>query len=102
MSYYYNFCAPIIDIYTDHLFKQPINEDFGSIEELVEERKENIDNKQSSINEFRKDMAEMAQVYGHIFVITDSLSYEGDVLSLADVFSITYFPISPSTIRRTY
>ena len=92
MSYYYNFCAPIIDIYTDHLFKQPINEDFGSIEELVEERKENIDNKQSSINEFRKDMAEMAQVYGHIFVITDSLSYEGDVLSLADVFSNNLLP----------
>ncbi|MDD5355838.1 MAG: hypothetical protein PHY56_04840, partial [Candidatus Omnitrophica bacterium] len=32
MSYYYNFCSPIIDIYTDHLFKQPINEDFGDIE----------------------------------------------------------------------
>ncbi|HPA64668.1 MAG TPA: hypothetical protein PLC67_11990, partial [Spirochaetota bacterium] len=43
MSYYYNFCAPIIDIYTNHLFKQPVEEDFGNIENEVKERTDNID-----------------------------------------------------------
>ena len=36
MSYYYNFCAPIVDIYTNHLFKNPIAENWGSIENLIE------------------------------------------------------------------
>lgn len=96
MSYYYNFCAPIIDIYTDHLFKQPINEDFGSIEDVVSERSENIDNKGSSIGEFRKEVADFAQVYGHIFVVTDSPTYQGEVLTKADVLEnglLPYFTI---------
>ena len=92
MSYYYNFCAPIIDIYSDHLFKQPVNEDFGSIKDLVDERRDNIDNRQGSIGEFRKDMADLAQIYGHVFVVTDSVNYEGDVLTMADVFSNNLLP----------
>jgi hypothetical protein len=92
MSYYYNFCSPIIDIYTDHLFKQPINIDFGDIENEVDERKENIDNKQSSIGEFRKEMADLAQVYGHIFVITDSPRFEGNVISKADILNNNLLP----------
>jgi len=92
MSYYYNFCAPILDIYTDHLFKQPIVEKFGNIENDVEERNENIDNKQGSIGEFRKEMADLAQLYGHIFVITDSPSYAGDVISRADVLENNLLP----------
>lgn len=92
MSYYYNFCSPIIDIYTDHLFKQSVNEDFAEIENEVEERSENIDNKGGSINEFRKEMADMAQVYGHIFVITDSLQYNGEVKSKADIIDNNLYP----------
>ena len=70
-SYYYNFCAPVIDIYTNHLFKQPIIEDFLNIEKFLEYRKENIDEMGSSINEFRKEMASVAQLYGHCFVVVD-------------------------------
>lgn len=92
MSYYYNFCAPIIDIYTDHLFKQPINIDFGDIETEVEERRENIDNKDGSIGEFRKEMADLAQIYGHIFVITDSPQFEGQVVTKADILNNNLLP----------
>lgn len=92
MSYYYNFCSPIIDIYTDHLFKQSINSDFGDIENEVAERKENIDNKQGSIGEFRKEMADLAQVYGHIFVITDSPRFEGEVKTKADLIANELYP----------
>lgn len=92
MSYYYNFCAPIIDIYTDHLFKQPIKEDFGDIENEVDERSENIDNKQGSIGEFRKEVADLAQVYGHIFVITDSPKFEGQVRTMGDVIENNLLP----------
>ena len=96
MSYYYNFCSPIIDIYTDHLFKQPIKEDFGSIEYEVEDRSENIDNKGSSIGEFRKELADLAQVYGHIFTVTDSAQFNGQVRTLGDIYGnglMPYFSI---------
>jgi hypothetical protein len=96
MSYYYNFCAPIIDIYTDHLFKQSINTDFGDIENEVNERSENIDNKGGSIGEVRKEIADLAQVYGHIFVVTDSLRFEGKIATKADVLDnglLPYFTI---------
>jgi hypothetical protein len=92
MAYYYNFCSPIVDIYSDHLFKQPIIEDFGSIEDVVTERKENIDNKGSSIGELRKEISDMAQIYGHIFVTTDSPQYEGRVISKADVLENNLLP----------
>jgi len=92
MSYYYNFCSPIIDIYTDHLFKQSINENFKSIDTLIQERRENIDNKNGSIGEFRKEMSDMAQIYGHIFVITDSPQFAGQIYSMADVIENGLLP----------
>lgn len=92
MSYYYNFCSPIIDIYSDHLFKQPIKEDFADIENEVEERSENIDNKGSSIGEFRKETADLAQVYGHIFVITDSPRFNGEIRTRADQIENGLYP----------
>lgn len=92
MSYYYNFCSPIIDIYTDHLFKQPVNADFGDIENDVEERSEDIDKKGSSIGEFRKEAADLAQVYGHIFVITDSPQFNGEIKTRADILDNNLLP----------
>lgn len=92
MSYYYNFCNPVIDIYTDHLFKQPISEDFGSIANEVAERGEDIDNKQGSIEEFRKEVADLAQVYGHIYVVTDSPLFHGVINSKADIYNNNLLP----------
>jgi len=71
MSYYYNFCSPIIDIYTNHLFKHPINEEFKGLDTIIKERKTNIDRQGNSIAEFRAEMAELSQLYGHIFVMSD-------------------------------
>jgi hypothetical protein len=74
MSYYYNFCSPIIDIYTNHLFKDAVMEDFGSIKSMIDVIRDDVDNQESSIDEFRHALAEMAQVYGHCFVLVDSPS----------------------------
>lgn len=92
MSYYYNFCAPIIDIYTNHLFKDSINEDWGSIKNIIEDRNDNIDRKWSSIIEFRKEMAELAQLYGHVFVVTDKPSTDKEIVSLAQQQEEGLFP----------
>lgn len=93
MSYYYNFCAPIIDIYGDHLFKQPVIEDYEEIEDTIEQVKDNIDRQGSNIQEFRKNMSDMAQVYGHCFVIIDSPNISGtQVLTRKDQIDLNAFP----------
>ena len=92
MSYYYNFCAPIIDIYTNHLFKNPIIEDWGSIEKLIEYRKDNIDRMDSSIYEFRKEIADLSQIYGHCYVIVDKPNPAMEIMTLQDQIDNNIFP----------
>lgn len=96
MSYYYNFCAPIIDIYSDHLFKQSVIEDFKEIEQTLKnpEVGNNIDLQGSSINEFRKSMSDMAQLYGHCYVIIDSpsISKTGQLNNLQEQIEKRAFP----------
>lgn len=92
MSYYYNFCSPIIDIYTNHLFKEPVTSDFGSIKTIIESRMDNIDRKNSNIVEFRKEIAELAQIYGHIYVLTDKPTTDKEVASLAQQMEAGLFP----------
>jgi hypothetical protein len=85
MSYYYNFCAPIIDIYLNHLFKQPIIADFKNLRDLIDIRKDNIDRKDSSLMEFRKEKAELAQLYGHVFTVIDKPDVEGLITKLDEI-----------------
>lgn len=81
MSYYYNFCAPIIDIYTNYIFKDAVNNDYESIESTVETISDDFDLVGSSIDEFRRKVAEMAQIYGHVFVVVDSPDIEAEFIS---------------------
>lgn len=90
-SYYYNFCSPVIDIYTDHLFRNPVNDDFKNIEGVVEKRRDNIDRKQSSIIELRKELADKMQIYGNYYAIVDMPQFRGEV-SLQDRINNDQFP----------
>lgn len=92
MSYFYNFCAPIIDIYTNHLFKGSVNSDWKSIQDIIEMRIDNIDRKGSSIIEFRKEIAELSQIYGHVFVLVDKPKTESEIFSLANQLEQGIFP----------
>lgn len=92
MSYYYNFCAPIVDIYTNHLFKEPVISDWGSIQSAIDNQEDNIDHKGSSIDEFRREMAELAQIYGHIYVLTDKPTVDTEIVSLAQQQEMGLFP----------
>lgn len=93
MSYYYNFCAPVVDIYANHLFKDSVIEEFKAIEDTVDQVRENIDLKGSSIEEFRRELATNCQIYGHCFVIVDSpKTPSGAVVTRKDQIDQRAFP----------
>jgi hypothetical protein len=92
MSYYYNFCAPIIDIYKNHLFKDSVNVEFGDLEDDVEPREQDIDNKGSSVHEFRRELAENTQLYGHVFVVVDMPVVNENVITRKDQLDLNAFP----------
>lgn len=92
MSYYYNFCAPVIDIYTNHLLKQNVVEDWGSIESDVEAQEGNFDRKGGSIEEVRKELIEVSQIYGHSFTVIDSPNVNIEILSRQDQIDNGVFP----------
>jgi len=94
MSYYYNFCAPIIDIYTNHLFKEPILLDTKGVSDAaLKVRMDNIDRMGSSLVEFRKQIAEFAQVYGHCFIVCDKpTASDRPIITLRDKMDAGMFP----------
>ena len=92
MSYYYNFCAPIIDIYTNHLFKQAIIEDWKNIDAAVQRRKDDIDRMGSTLDEYRSNLFNLAQVYGHMFTIVDTPTINGTINNLQDKIDRGLFP----------
>lgn len=93
MSYYYNFCAPIIDIYSNHLFKVPVTAEFKELEGMIKAVGEDIDKIGSSVEEFRKELADKAQICGHCFVIVDSPNIpESEVRTLQDQMDRRAFP----------
>lgn len=104
MSYYYNFCAPIIDIYTNHLFKQAIIEDWANIENAVEARKDNIDRMDSTIDEYRSNLFNLTQVYGHMFTVIDVPTVNGTINNLQDKINQGAFPyfvnVSPQNVMN--
>ncbi len=92
MSQYFNFCAPVIDIYTSFVFKEPIVEDWGSLKNDIDTRKENIDRMGSSIYEYRKNVAELVQIYGHCFVLVDHPKSLGEIRNRLDKVEQDNFP----------
>lgn len=90
-SYYYNYCSPVIDIYVSHLFSTPIESNFGGIEDILKRKENNIDKMSSNLTEFRKNLSELSQIYGHCFVLVDTPKDQGEI-TLADRIEKDSFP----------
>lgn len=92
MSYYYNFCSPIIDIYTNHLFKKPILQNWDGIETTMEYRQENLDRMNNGVGEFRKEIADRMQIMGLMYVMIDQPKSDRLDLSVQDQIDNDLFP----------
>jgi len=73
IAYYYNYCAPIIDIYVSHIFRKPIEYTLAEYEndDLFADFLVNADFDGASYKQFMRDAGRYAQIYGRVCIFVD-------------------------------
>ena len=73
IAYFYNYCAPVVDIFVAHLFATPPTRDFGGLEkdELFKSFLEDADLTGNTFSQFMREVGRFASVYGHVYVVVD-------------------------------
>lgn len=82
ISYYYNYCGPIVDIFVSHIFRKEAVRDYGSLagDTLFEGFLRDADFDGNSLRHFMRDAARYAAVYGRVSVIVDKPSSDATTL----------------------
>ena len=80
---YQNCCEGIIGIYTGHLFKKPIIRNPEGDEEF-EIFFNDVDRRGHSINDFFKNIADLMQILGHVYILVDQPRTNGETRTAAD------------------
>ncbi|MCR4288179.1 MAG: hypothetical protein NUW09_09225 [Deltaproteobacteria bacterium] len=72
-SYYYNYCAPIVDMFSSHLFRKGAKRDWGSFtgDELFEFFLRDADMEGSGFVQFMRDAQRFAGIYGRVSIVVD-------------------------------
>lgn len=76
ISYYYNYCGPVVDIYVSHLFRKEASRDLGALagDGLFEDFQRDADLEGNSFRHFLREAQRFAAVYGRVAVIVDKPS----------------------------
>lgn len=77
-AYYYNYCAPIVDVFTSHLFKKGAVRDYGNLsgDPLFQSFLFDADLNGANFHQFMRDGARFASIYGHVSFIIDKPGVE--------------------------
>ncbi|MBI5971421.1 MAG: phage portal protein [Deltaproteobacteria bacterium] len=73
ISYYYNYCGPIVDILVSHLFRREAKRDFGSLSTdlLFNAFLKDADLDGSAFAHFMRDAQRLSAIYGRVSIIVD-------------------------------
>ncbi|MEE8573959.1 MAG: phage portal protein [Thermodesulfobacteriota bacterium] len=79
ISYYYNYCAPIADLFVSHLFRKEAEKDFGSFsgDPLFTAFINDADLEGSSLKQFMREAQRFASVYGRVSIVVDKPKVTG-------------------------
>ncbi|MBI5560564.1 MAG: phage portal protein [Deltaproteobacteria bacterium] len=82
---YYNYCAPIVDIYVSHLFRKPAKKDYGSLKTnpLFNSFLRDSDLEGSSFGQFMRDSQRFASIYGRVSIVMDKPLLKASTLAEA-------------------
>lgn len=72
-SYYYNYCAPVVDIYVSHLFRRDAKRGYGSLsgDRLFDSFLSDADLEGNTLRHFIREAQRFASIYGRVSVIVD-------------------------------
>lgn len=78
IAYYYNYCAPIVDIFVSHLYKKAPDRDYGNLknDKLFNMFLDDADLTGNSYPQFIREVSRYAAIYGHVFVLVDKPAFE--------------------------
>ena len=84
IAYFYNFCRPVIDIFSSQLYRKKIQRDFGSLtnDDLFESFLMDADLEGQEYTNFIQDVQRLASIYGAVHVLVDKPAM--DTLTRAD------------------
>lgn len=84
-AYYYNYCAPIVDIIVSHLFRRQARRDFGSFsgDPLFASFLKDADLEGASFAHFMRDAQRLASIYGMVCIVVDKPALEAATLASA-------------------
>lgn len=90
ISYYYNYCAPIIDLYVSHLFRKDAIKDFGSLagDPLFDAFLRDADMDGASLRQFMREAQRLASVYGRVSIVVDKPGTTGFTVAEAKEFDL--------------
>jgi hypothetical protein len=90
IAYYYNYCGPIVDIMVSHLFRRPVERDFGALakDNLFSLFLRDVDFEGSSLVQFMRDASRFASVYGRVSIIVDRPRLVASTRAEAEEFGV--------------
>ncbi|OGQ50715.1 MAG: hypothetical protein A3J24_08300 [Deltaproteobacteria bacterium RIFCSPLOWO2_02_FULL_53_8] len=73
ISYYYNYCGPLVDIFVSHIFRKDAVRDYGSVANnaLFADFLRDADFEGNSLRHFMRDAARYAAIYGRVSIVVD-------------------------------
>ncbi|MBI5344775.1 MAG: phage portal protein [Deltaproteobacteria bacterium] len=75
-AYYYNYCAPVADIFVSHLFRKEAMRDYGSLgsDPLFDSFRRDADLEGATLPQFMREAQRLASIYGRVSIIVDKPS----------------------------
>lgn len=79
VAYYLNYTGPILDASIDPIFKDEINRDYSD-SVMFDEFIKDVDRQGNSLQEFIKQNAKLAKLYGVMYIVVDNVTEFGNSL----------------------
>lgn len=76
-----NYCAPIVDFYTNFIFSEVIDRSGGSNADLYNKFRLNVNRRGANVDEFMRSVSDDTQIYGMSYVVVDSPTINPQIIT---------------------
>jgi hypothetical protein len=77
--HYMNYCAPIVDFFTNFIYAETINRDGGTNAPYYQDFIQNVDRRGNSIDDYMRAVSDDMQIFGMSYIMVDTPKLPDDV-----------------------